>query len=178
MTKSSIVGILAALFTLTAQADVDFKFQNHSAINVIGPEATGPYKDKYSDITLPIVAAAGDSISTHVALQSGYGHEANALVNTSSAGLIGLFVVKAGLIYVIDNYTSGDDRKTALKATSGLWGGATVNNLLIATGATGGAALAGGIVAGVGMWYYEDYILDKDRQAREYKEKIQAFYAN
>lgn len=190
----SIIAITALVTASASFADVNFKFEDHTAVSILSNDselnvkdyehsvvnliASDSYKeDAWSDVTIPLGTAAMDSISTKVALTSTFAKEANGLVNTSSAGLFGLFVIKSGLVYIINNHTKGEDRKFGLKATSGLWGAASANNLLLATGATGGVAIAGGVLAGVGMWYYEDYILDKDRQAREENDRIQKFYA-
>lgn len=51
---------------------------------------------------LPLVGAAGDSISTHIALQQANVVEQNSLVNTSPGGLLALFAIKAGAIYILD----------------------------------------------------------------------------
>lgn len=171
------VFIAASLIGASASASAGFFEPEHSLSNVIGPEAVGIYQPSFEDVTVPLVAAAGDSISTHIAISSGYGQEANGLVNTSSGGLIGLFVLKSAIVYVADKHLTGNDRKVALKTTSALWGGATANNIAIATGATNPVALAVGIAAGVGFWYYEDRILDKEAAVRRERERVYNFYA-
>lgn len=101
-----------------------------------------------------ILAGIGDSLSTHLAISSGLGAEANPLVNTSPAGLIALAGAKWGLVKLVE--VNGDmtasQKRTALNILTSAWTGVSVNNLLIALGASGPAALVG--LAGTALWTY------------------------
>lgn len=101
-----------------------------------------------------VLAGIGDSVSTHLALSSGLGAEANPLVNTSPAGLIALAGAKWGLVKLVEGNESMtlDQKKTTLNLLTSAWTGVSVNNLLIALGASGPAALAG--LAGSALWTY------------------------
>lgn len=110
---------------------------------------------------LPLVGAAGDSISTNIALHQANVVERNGLVNTSPAGLLGLFAIKAGAIYILDQQRQ-DIRKPGLKITAGLWNGVIVNNLLVAAGATNPVSVIAGIAYGAYMYQKEHDILEQE----------------
>ena len=113
-----------------------------------------------NETLLPLGSAAMDSISTYSAIQSGLGAEANGLINTSAAGLLGLFAFKTGIVYYA-NTLQPEQRKSMLKHASGVWGGISVNNILIMLGASGPQAIVLGIAAGFGFYHWESKILDK-----------------
>lgn len=110
---------------------------------------------------LPLFGAAGDSISTHIALKQANVYEVNKIINTSPAGLLGLFAIKAGAIYLIDQQKP-EIRKPLLKITAGLWNGVVANNLLIATGATNPAGILAGIAYGIYMYQKQSDILEQE----------------
>ena len=107
---------------------------------------------KVGDSAVAVGAAAADSLTTHLALASG-AHEANPLVSTSPAGLVGLFAVKWGLIELVNRSDLPlSQKQRANRVTTSLWGGAAANNLMLAVGATGPLALVVGVVSGVVLW--------------------------
>lgn len=110
---------------------------------------------------LPLLGAAGDSISTHMALKQAHTVEVNSLINTSPAGLLGLFAIKAGAIYVLDQQKP-EIRKPGLKMTAGLWNGVIANNFLVAVGAANPVGIIAGIAYGVYMYKKESDILEKE----------------
>lgn len=110
---------------------------------------------------IPLAGAAGDSISTHIALSQPGLYERNALINTSPAGLIGLFAIKAGAVYYFDHQPSGI-RKAGLKTTAGIWSGITLNNLLLIAGASNPVGIVGGILFGAYMYNREGRKLEKE----------------
>lgn len=100
-------------------------------------------------------AAVADSVSTYVALSAG-AVEANPLVVTSPAGLVALAGLKWGLVeWVGASGMAKHEKAQTLRAVTSLWGGVTVNNLLIAASATGPLAIAGGVVAAVVLWNHD-----------------------
>ncbi len=113
---------------------------------------------------LPLIGAAGDSISTHIGLQQANVLERNGLINTSPAGLVGLFVIKAGVIYAFDQQPQ-HVRKPALKMTAGLWNGVIANNLFVAAGASNPVSLLAGVAYGVYMYHREHDILEREEAA-------------
>lgn len=113
---------------------------------------------------LPLVGAAGDSISTHIGLQQAHVLERNGLINTSPAGLVGLFVIKAGVIYALDQQPQ-HVRKPALKMTAGLWNGVIANNLLVAAGASNPVSILAGVAYGIYMYNREHDILEREEAA-------------
>lgn len=119
----------------------------------------------YSDAAaLPLIGAAADSLSTHIAIASGYGQESNPLVNTSPSGLLGVFIVKAGLIKFADT-REPEARSTMLKAQSAMFNGISASNLMIAAGAVNPIAYAVGAVAGWWFWNQEAKVLANERQS-------------
>lgn len=107
---------------------------------------------KVGDSAVAVGAAAADSLTTHLALASG-AHEANPLVSTSPAGLVGLFAVKWGLIELANRSDLPPAQKQRVnRVTTTLWGGAAANNLMLAVGSTGPLALVVGVVSGVILW--------------------------
>jgi hypothetical protein len=152
--KTPLLAISAALaltLTFPAQAaDIHPAVGDHS----VGV-GTAEHTTHWSAMSLPLTAAAADSLSTWLVVGGGLGVEANPLVNPSPVGLLGIFVVKAGMVWAADAYLAPENRATAMAGFTGVWGAATVNNLLIAAGATGPAAIAVGVVSGAGLYLWE-----------------------
>lgn len=111
--------------------------------------------------SIPLAGALGDSVTTHIGLGQAGLAEQNGLLNTSPAGLLGLFVIKAGIIYYFDNQES-ELRKTGLKASAGVWSGVTMNNLLLIAGSSNPLSLVGGALFGAYMYHREGVTLDKE----------------
>lgn len=111
--------------------------------------------------SIPLAGALGDSVTTHIGLGQAGLAEQNGLLNTSPAGLVGLFVIKAGIIYYFDNQES-ELRKTGLKASAGVWSGVTMNNLLLIAGSSNPLSLVGGALFGAYMYHREGVTLDKE----------------
>lgn len=111
--------------------------------------------------SIPLAGALGDSVTTHIGLGQAGLAEQNGLLNTSPAGLVGLFVIKAGIIYYFDNQES-ELRKTGLKASAGVWSGVTMNNLLLIAGSSNPLSLLGGALFGAYMYHREGVTLDKE----------------
>lgn len=110
---------------------------------------------------LPTALAATDSLTTWAALSSGKAAEANSLINTSPAGLLGLFALKAGLVHFV-NQRPAHERDPALKGLAGMWGGVSVNNLALLLGTTGPVAIAAGIMGAVGFYQWEAHRLAEE----------------
>lgn len=115
--------------------------------------------------SIPLAGALGDSVTTHIGLSQAGLAEQNGLINTSPAGLVGLFVIKAGIIYYFDNQES-KLRKTGLKASAGVWSGVTMNNLLLIAGSSNPVGLVGGALFGAYMYHREGISLEKEEAAR------------
>lgn len=114
---------------------------------------------------LPLAGALADSVTTNIGLNQPGLAEKNGLINTSPAGLVGLFVVKAGIVYFFDHQTPAV-RKSGLKATAGVWNGVAMNNLLLIAGASNPLSLLGGALFGAFMYHQQSQILDKEELAR------------
>lgn len=95
-------------------------------------------------------AAVADGISTALALSAG-AMEMNPLISTSPLGLIALTGAKIGLVNFAKTLPE-NDKRTVLKTTSAIWGGAAVNNLLVLMSAPAPLAVVAGVVAGVLAW--------------------------
>lgn len=114
---------------------------------------------------IPLAGALGDSVTTHIGISQAGLAEANGFIHTSPAGLVGLFVIKAGMVYYFDNQKP-EVRKMGLKTTAGVWSGVTMNNLLLITGSTNPVGLVGGALFGAYMYHREGMALDKEAAAQ------------
>ncbi|MET1115652.1 MAG: hypothetical protein ABWY08_11975 [Comamonas sp.] len=114
---------------------------------------------------LPLAGALADSVTTYVGLNQAGIAEKNGLINTSPAGLLGLFVIKAGLVYYFEQQTP-EIRKSGLKTTAGVWNGVAMNNILLVAGASNPVSLLGGALFGAYMYHQEALILEKEKPHR------------
>lgn len=114
---------------------------------------------------IPLAGALGDSVTTHIGISQAGLAEANGIIHTSPAGLVGLFVIKAGMVYYFDNQKP-EVRKMGLKASAGVWSGVTMNNLLLIAGSTNPVSLVGGALFGAYMYYREGMALEKESAAK------------
>lgn len=110
---------------------------------------------------IPLSGALGDSITTHVGINILNLKEANGLISTNPAGLVGLFVIKAGVVYYFEN-SEPKKRKAGLKTTAGIWSGVTMHNLLLIAGASNPVGLIGGTLFGAYMYKKEEDILNSE----------------
>ena len=111
--------------------------------------------------SIPLAGALGDSVTTHIGITQAGLSEANGLIQTSPAGLMGLFVIKAGIVYYFENQKP-EVRKVGLKTTAGVWSGVTMNNLLLIAGSTNPVSLVGGALFGAYMYHREGMTLEKE----------------
>lgn len=114
--------------------------------------------------SIPIAGALGDSVTTHIGISQAGLSEANGMIHTSPAGLVGLFVIKAGMVYYFDNQKP-EVRKMGLKTSAGVWSGVTMNNLLLIAGSTNPVSLVGGALFGAYMYYRQGMALEKEAAA-------------
>lgn len=114
--------------------------------------------------TNPSVAAAiADGISTHAALAAG-ATEMNPIMPTSPLGLLAMTGMKIGLAKYAETLPEEDKRNT-IKTTTAIWGGAAVNNLLVAAAGASPFALLAGLLFGISSWLYVDeQYAQQDRQ--------------
>ncbi len=110
---------------------------------------------------IPLAGALGDSATTQIGLAQSGLVEKNGLINASPAGLIGLFVIKAGAIYYFDQQAP-EKRKSGLKTSAGIWGGISMNNLLLIAGSSNPVSVVGGALFGAYMYYLEGMVLEKE----------------
>lgn len=110
---------------------------------------------------IPLASAAGDSVTTHIGLNHASLAEKNGLINTSAAGLVALFVVKAGITYYFDHQPP-KIRESGLKVTAGVWSGVTMNNLLLIAGSSNPVSLVGGILFGAYMYHQQSNVLARE----------------
>lgn len=114
---------------------------------------------------IPLAGASGDSITTYIGVHHVGLSEANGLVNTSAAGLLGLFAFKAGMVYYFEQQRP-PVREAGLKVTAGLWSGLTMSNLLLIAGSVNPVGIVGGVLFGAYMYHREGQILEKQAAAR------------
>lgn len=122
---------------------------------------------------IPLAAAFSDSVTTHIGINHASLAEKNGLVNTSAAGLVGLFVVKAGIIYYFDHQPK-KIREAGLKATAGVWSGVSMSNLLLIAGASNPIGLVGGALFGAYMYHREGIALAKEAAAKAMPQTVTA----
>lgn len=120
---------------------------------------------------IPLAGALGDSLTTHIGISQAGLSEANGLINTSPAGLVGLFVLKAGIIYYLDQQKP-QVRTEGLKAAAGVWSGFTMNNLLLIAGSTNPISLVGGALFGAYMYHREGISLEREASAKAAQELL------
>lgn len=95
-------------------------------------------------------AAVADGVSTALALSTG-AVETNPLIGTSPLALLALTGAKIGLVNFAKTLPE-HERRTVLKASGAIWGGAAINNLLVLMAAPTPVAVVAGVVAGVLSW--------------------------
>lgn len=121
------------------------------------------------------VAAVADAASTWAVL-SGGGFELNPLLPTSPAGLLGLTALKLGLARHLDGLPT-EEREFGLKASTALWGGAAMNNLLAAASVAPPLGLVAGLTTGAVLWWRTAQRLQDERAAdQREREAIQALF--
>jgi hypothetical protein len=109
---------------------------------------------------LAMGAAVADGVSTGFALASG-AVEANPLVSPTPLGLLALTGVKVAVVNYA-NRLPEDQKRTALKTSTAVWGGAAVNNLLVLAAVSPPFPIIAGLVMGYLGWRqmsqrYEEY---------------------
>ena len=108
-------------------------------------------------------AAVADGISTGLALSAG-AMEMNPLISTSPIGLIALTGAKIGLVKFADRLPE-PQKRLVIKTSSSVWGGAAVNNLMVALAAPTPVAVVAGVVAGVLWWRHSTRVYERaDRE--------------
>jgi len=100
----------------------------------------------------PRQAALSDGISTALALSNG-AFERNPLIGSSPASLLAVTGAKLGLVeWVERSDLAPEKRQRTLKALSAMWGGASINNLLVLLSAQPAVALLAGMAGGWWLW--------------------------
>lgn len=112
-----------------------------------------------------ITAAVADGVTTGVALSLGAGVEMNPLIMTSPLGLVAMTGLKIGLVKYADTLPE-EDKRTAMKTSSAVWGGAAMNNLLVLLAAPGPLSVIVGLITGIATWMHmENQYQEQDRVA-------------
>ncbi|RJG02028.1 hypothetical protein [Noviherbaspirillum sedimenti] len=101
-----------------------------------------------------ITAALADGLTTGVALTAGGAIEMNPLLS-SPLGLVAMTGLKIGLIKFAETLPE-EEKRTAMKAGSAVWGGAAVNNLMVLFAAPGPWSIFAGIMMGIATWMHMD----------------------
>jgi hypothetical protein len=96
------------------------------------------------------IAAVADGLTTSLAISAG-AVEANPLLSASPVGILAVTAMKFGVTRYAQTLPE-EEKRTVLKSTTSFWGGAAVNNLLVAVAAPTPLALVAGVVAGVLAW--------------------------
>ncbi len=97
-------------------------------------------------------AAWADGLSTALAMSQG-AVERNPLVGSTPAGLLAATGAKLGMVELVDRSNlTPEQRHRTLNAMAALWGGASINNLLILLSAQPPVAMLAGVAGGLWMW--------------------------
>lgn len=104
--------------------------------------------------TMAQTLALMDGISTYAALQNG-AVEGNPLMPSSPAGIAAVTLGKMALLELADRKMEPDQRDQLMAVASAVFGGAAVNNTVLAAnkGRNSSAAIAAGVVSGVGFYF-------------------------
>ncbi len=109
-----------------------------------------------------VAAAVADGVTTGLALSAG-AVELNPLISTSPIGLVLMTGMKIGLAKYAETLPE-EDKRTTLKSTSALWGGAAVNNLMVLFAAPPPLPIIAGLIMGFATW---------NHMANQYEEQDQ-----
>jgi len=97
-------------------------------------------------------AAWADGLSTVLALSQG-AVERNPLIGSSPAGLLAVTGAKLGLVEWVDRSgMTPEQRHSMLNALAAVWGGASINNVLVLLSAQPAVAVLAGVAGGLWMW--------------------------
>lgn len=117
-----------------------------------------------------VVAALADGVTTKLALAAG-GIEGNALAAGFPLGLVALTGAKVLIVKLADKLPE-EDKRTVIKSASAAWGGAALNNVLVALAAPPPFPIIAGIVTGIIAWRHTaNQYENQDRLAALEKEK-------
>lgn len=101
-----------------------------------------------------IAAALADGLTTNLALSAG-AVETNSLISSSPIGLVILTGVKIGLVK-FSGTLSEPEKRSALKSSSALWGGAAINNVAVYFAMPPPVPVIAGILMGFATWFNMD----------------------
>lgn len=106
--------------------------------------------------------AIADGVTTYYGLHHKDGLiEANPLMPSSKGGIVAITALKVGVITYYDHYGSPNQRDKASAIMSGTFGGATINNLAVISGADKSVAIGAGVLGGVGLYYINRKLANK-----------------
>jgi len=98
-----------------------------------------------------IAAAVADGLTTNLALSAG-AVETNSLISSSPIGLVILTGMKIGMVK-FSGTLSEPEKRSALKSSSALWGGAAINNVAVYFAMPPPVPVIAGIFMGFATWF-------------------------
>jgi hypothetical protein len=107
-----------------------------------------------------MTAAVADGLTTNLALSAG-AIESNPMISTSPIGLMALTGMKIGLVKYAGTL-SEPDKRLALKSSSALWGGASINNMAVYLSASPLTSIVAGILMGIATWVHIQNKFDQE----------------
>lgn len=121
--------------------------------------STSKWRPHSPQATMAQTMALLDGVTTYVALENG-GREANPLMPSSPAGILAVTLSKIALLEWADRKMEPDARDQAMAVASAVFGGAAVNNAVVAANKDGNdnAAIAAGVISGVGLYFLNRHI--------------------
>ena len=148
--RSSVAGLVLAVAGSAAALAGQAEPEDEAAPQQAPSRLEGATAD--SALNTARGAAVADGLSTYLALAAG-AVERNPLVSPSPGGLLLFTGVKMGLLEAVSASSMEQPQKTfTLRALSALWGGASVNNLMLALAASGPVAVVAGVAGGWWVW--------------------------
>lgn len=138
----------------SSEKEIELVKISPGSIPVLGEDSVGVVLPEEDLVMSPedaaVTAAVADGVSTILAVSAG-GIEMNPLISASPAGIVAVTGVKYGLVRFAGSLPE-HEKRTTLKASAALWGGAAINNILVFVAAPQPLAIVAGLIMGFWTW--------------------------
>lgn len=135
-------GAATVVSSTPSDADDSSSRSEHAATDLVG---------WFSSMNLAQQGALTDGATTTVAIAGKLAVERNPLIGNSILGILVATALKYRLGSYVENIAE-PERTKSIAILGGLWGGATVNNLLVIAQVSSPVPLITGVIAGVWLW--------------------------
>lgn len=149
--SKNLVAILIFAFASSGRTQ-EFKVEQapQETPQVVAETENQPSESFLTPENSAIAAAVADGLTTNLALSTG-AIETNSLISSSPIGLVMLTGMKIGWVK-FSGTLSEPEKRTALKSSSALWGGAAINNMAVYLAAPPPVPIIAGILMGIVTW--------------------------